>query len=91
MVFLCVHGVKITGDCLLVKITGDCSLVKITGNCSLVKITAVWETTARQLAKGEWTFRVASNIHFILAGLANNSCKASRNLKTLAMITGLQL
>jgi hypothetical protein len=45
----------------------------------------VWETTARQLAKGEWTFRVAGNIHFILAGLA------SRNLKTLAMITGLQL
>ena len=51
----------------------------------------VWETTARQLAKGEWKFRVASNIHFILAGLASNSCKASRNLKTLAMITGLQL
>ena len=52
---------------------------------------AVWETTARQLAKGEWKFRVASNIHFILAGLASNSCKASRNLKTLATITGLQL
>jgi hypothetical protein len=27
----------------------------------------VWETTARQLAKGEWKFRVASKIHFILA------------------------
>ena len=53
--------------------------------------TAVWETTARQLAKGEWKFRVASNIHFILAGLASNSCRASRNLKTLATITGLQL
>jgi hypothetical protein len=52
---------------------------------------AVWETTARQLAKGEWKFRVASNIHFILASLASNSCKASRNLKTLATITGLQL
>jgi hypothetical protein len=48
-------------------------------------INAVWETTTRQLAKGEWKFRVASNIHFILAGLA------SRNLKTLATITGLQL
>jgi hypothetical protein len=33
----------------------------------------VWETTARQLAKGEWKFRVASNIHFILADLASNS------------------
>jgi hypothetical protein len=44
----------------------------------------VWETTARQLTKGEWKFRVASKIHFILAGLA------SRNLKTLATITGLQ-
>jgi hypothetical protein len=52
---------------------------------------AVWETTARQLAKREWKFRVASKIHFILAGLASNSCKASRNLKTLATITGLQL
>jgi hypothetical protein len=31
---------------------------------------AVWETTARQLTKGEWKFWVASNIHFILAGLA---------------------
>jgi hypothetical protein len=51
----------------------------------------VWETTARQLAKCEWKFRVASKIHFILAGLASNSCKASRNLKTLATITGLQL
>jgi hypothetical protein len=49
------------------------------------KVTSVWETTARQLAKGEWKFRVASNIHFILAGLA------SRNLKTFATITGLQL
>ena len=48
----------------------------------------VWETTARQLAKGEWKFRVASKIHFILAGLASNSRKASRNLKTLATITG---
>jgi hypothetical protein len=36
---------------------------------------AVWEKTARQLAKGEWKFRVASKIHFILAGLASNSCK----------------
>jgi hypothetical protein len=35
-----------------------------------------------KLAKGEWKFRVASKIHFILAGLA------SRNLKTLATITG---
>ena len=51
----------------------------------------VWETTARQLAKCEWKFRVASKIHFILAGLAINSCKASRNLKTLATTTGLQL
>ena len=51
----------------------------------------VWETTACQLAKGEWKFRVASNIHFILAGLASNSCKASRNFKTFATITGLQL
>ena len=33
---------------------------------------------------GEWKFQVASKIHFILAGLASNSCKASRNLKTLA-------
>ena len=48
----------------------------------------VWETTTRQLAKGEWKYRVASKIHFILAGLASNSCKASRNLKTLATITG---
>jgi hypothetical protein len=31
---------------------------------------------------------VASKIHFILASLASNSCKASRNLKTLATITG---
>ena len=59
--------------------------------CKKASSITVWETTASQLAKGEWTFRVASNIHFILAGLANNSCKASRNLKTLAMITGLQL
>ena len=51
----------------------------------------VWETTARQLTKGEWKFRVASKIHFILVGLASNSCKASRNLKTLATINGLQL
>ena len=51
-------------------------------------IVTVWETTARQLAKGEWKFRVASKIHFILAGLASNSCKASRNLKTLVTITG---
>jgi hypothetical protein len=36
----------------------------------------------RPLAKGEWKYRVASKIHFILAGLA------SRNLKTLATITG---
>ena len=50
-----------------------------------IYIYTVWETTTRQLAKGEWKFRVASNIHFILAGLA------SRNLKTLATITGLQL
>jgi hypothetical protein len=35
----------------------------------------VWDTTARQLAIGEWKFRVASKIHFILAGLASNSCK----------------
>ena len=49
---------------------------------------AVREMTARQLAKGEWKFRVASKIHFILAGLASNSCKASRNLNTLATITG---
>jgi hypothetical protein len=46
------------------------------------------ETTARQLAKGEWKFRMASKIHFILAGLASNSRKASRNLKMLATITG---
>jgi hypothetical protein len=49
---------------------------------------AVWETTARQLAKSEWKFRVVNKIHFILAGLASNSCKASRNLKTPATITG---
>ena len=65
-------------------------------HCSIMKRyrsghISVWETTARQLAKGEWKFRVVSNIHFILAGLASNSCKASRNLKTLATITGLQL
>ena len=57
-------------------------------------LNAVWETTARQLAKREWKFWVASKIHFILAGLASNttnSCKASRNLKMLATITGLQL
>jgi hypothetical protein len=54
-------------------------------------LNAVWETTASQLTKGEWKFRVASKIHFILAGLMSNSCKASRNLKTLATITGLQL
>jgi hypothetical protein len=35
--------------------------------------------------QGEWKFRMASKIHFILAGLA------SRNLKMLATITGLQL
>jgi ankyrin repeat protein len=35
---------------------------------------AVWETTACQLAKGEWKFQVASKIHFILAGLASNTC-----------------
>ena len=76
-------------------------------NCPYVK--EVWETTARQLATGEWKFRVASKIHFILAGLASNSMlaglasnscyfvitiiywKASRNLKTLATVTGLQL
>ena len=46
----------------------------------VMTIYTVWETTARQFAKGEWKFRVASN-----------SCKASRNLKTLATITGLQL
>jgi hypothetical protein len=52
-------------------------------NMQLVPITTVvWEMTARQLAKGEWKFHVASKIHFILAGLASNSCKASRNLKT---------
>jgi hypothetical protein len=49
---------------------------------------AVRETTARQLANGEWKFRVASKIHFILAGLASNSCKASRNLNMFATITG---
>jgi hypothetical protein len=54
----------------------------------VVRQTAVWETTARQLAKGEWKFRVASKIHFILAGLASNRRKASRNLKMLATITG---
>ena len=54
-------------------------------------VCTVWETTACQLAIGEWKFRVASKIHFILAGLARNSCKASRNLKTLATTTGLQL
>ena len=52
---------------------------------------AVWETTARQLAKFKCKFLVASKIHFILAGLASNSCKASRNLKTFTTITGLQL
>ena len=52
------------------------------------KYITVWETTARQLAKGEWKFQVASKIHFILAGLASNSCKASRNMKPLATITG---
>ena len=36
----------------------------------------------RLLTNGEWKFQVASKIHFILAGLA------SRNLKTLATITG---
>ena len=51
----------------------------------------MWETTARQLAKREWKFWVARKIHFILTGLASNSCKASRNLKTLATLTGLQL
>jgi hypothetical protein len=40
------------------------------------------------IPSGEWKFRVASKIHFILAGLASNSCKASRNMKTLATITG---
>ena len=39
----------------------------------------------RQLAKCEWKFRQASKIQFIFAGLA------SRNLKTLATINGLQL
>jgi hypothetical protein len=39
----------------------------------LKEISPVWETTARQLAKGEWKFRVASKIHFILADLASNS------------------
>ena len=34
----------------------------------------MWETTTRQLAKGEWKFRVASKIHFILAGLATGAC-----------------
>jgi Ca2+/H+ antiporter len=47
---------------------------------------AVWETTACQLGKGEWKFQVASKIHFILAGLASNTCKASRNMKTLAIV-----
>ena len=42
--------------------------------------------TARQLAKCKWKFRVASKIHFIPAGLASNSCKASRNMKTLATL-----
>ena len=51
-------------------------------------IVPVWEMTALQLAKGEWKFRVANKIHFILDGLASNSFKASRNLKTLATITG---
>ena len=41
--------------------------------------------------QSEWKFQVASKIHCILADLAGNSCKASRNLKTLATITGLQL
>ena len=36
----------------------------------------------RLLAKGEWKFQVASKIHFTLAGLA------SKNMKTLATITG---
>ena len=44
--------------------------------------------TSCQLAKGEWKFQVANKIHFILAGLASNSCKANRNMKTLATITG---
>jgi hypothetical protein len=42
----------------------------------------------RPLTKGKWKFWMANKIHFILAGLASNSCKASRNLKTLATITG---
>ena len=45
----------------------------------------------KPLAKREWKFWVASKMHFILAGVASNSFKASRNLKTLATITGLQL
>jgi hypothetical protein len=53
----------------------------------LTRLYSVWETTAHQLAKGEWKFRVASNIHFILACLASNSCKVSRNLKTFATIS----
>ena len=48
-------------------------------------IIALWETNARQFAKCKWKFRVASKIHFILAGLA------SRNLKKLATIAGIQL
>jgi hypothetical protein len=62
--------------------------IKLKANQDIHGIITVWETTARQLAKGEWKFRVASKIHFILAGLASNSRKASRNLKTLATITG---
>jgi hypothetical protein len=54
----------------------------IHGRACFILFTSVWEMTASQLAKGKWKFRVASNIHFILAGLA------SRNLKTLATITG---
>ena len=51
-------------------------------------LTCIRQCGKQPLAKGEWKFRVASKIHFILAGLASNSCKARRNMKTLATITG---
>ena len=54
----------------------------------LLNNTLYMQCGKRPLAKGEWKSRVASKIHFILAGLVSNSCKGSRNLKTLATITG---
>ena len=39
----------------------------------------MWETTARQLAKREWKFRVESNVHFILASLASNTTNELEN------------